>query len=165
MTYGKEAIETKMTDMIANAASLAAIRRIFVGVVPDMKYDYTPAIEMVIETWDMVTAMTGTFKHWRYSGSFLVTVANQDLITATTRVYRVPTYTALTTYVDALGKLFSAEDNDNLDGLTFTNGAVINVKIAEDGLVYGAARLNERDNNMFNMAIVPFSVLTSEQDV
>lgn len=165
MSVGKVASQTKMSAMITAAPSpLTGLLRIFTGVVPAMKKDYTPCVEIVIETQDLASQQMGAFKQWHYGGSMIVTVFAQDMITTTSREVTLATTSQLDTYVDALVKLFSDVDNRALQDLSFTNGRVINVLIAEDGLIYGASRWEERDNNLFNVAIIPFVIQTTEQD-
>lgn len=163
-TIGKTAIETRMVSMITAFAPLTPIQRVITGMVPEPKLDYCPMIELVIETESWTRSQTGGYKNFVYGGDLVITVFSQDMILTTDRSYVMPTYTALTTYIDALIKLFSDDANAKLQNLTFTNGTVINVLIAENGLIYGAPRFNERDNNLFNAGVVPFTIQTNEAD-
>lgn len=164
MSVAKVAIETKISTMIDGAASLSAIRRIVKGVLFDIKTDYMPSVEIIIEAQNLLQEQSGAFKQFSYEGSLIVSVFGQDLVTVTTKIVQVVSYALLNTYVDALVKLFTDVDNRKLQGLTFDNGAVINSFFARENIQYGAGRRNERDNNLYNFAIIPFAIHTSEVD-
>lgn len=86
MSVAKVAIETKISTMIDGAASLSGIKRIFIGTPYDIKTDYMPSVEIVIEVQNLDQEQSGAYKHFIYTGVFIVAVYGQDLVTVTNRV-------------------------------------------------------------------------------
>lgn len=162
MTIPKDTIQERIADTILADTAFASLAMLTIGYLYQVPTAYYPLCEIGIFSERDVEERTGQLIR-QYGGTirFDVIVAAMVAETANPKKVMVPSYQAVSQYVNATIQLFKRQVNRDLGTLTFgTTGAVRWIDLGANAEYGLDSRIQE--NSYANYGLVPFVVETQE---
>lgn len=166
MTASATTIEDKIAEIMLADSALDDLKLVIRGVPYSVPTQYCPYALVVIATEEVVGKLTGGKREKAYTGVIQVNIPhNQDFLVVVDRTARIASYAQVHELIAAIVALFSKTANQQLGNLAVTGGAVREILIGDDLVVYGERTEADEESprvNTFNFGEVPFVVRTME---
>lgn len=161
MAIPKEDIENQIADTLLADTAFASLAMLTIGYLYQVPTAYFPLCEVGIFSERDVEERTGLLIR-QYGGTirFDVIVASMVTTTANPKKVVVPSYQAVSQYVNATIQLFKQQVNRDLNGLTGATWAVRWIELGANAEYGLDSRVQE--NSYENYGLVPFVVETQE---